>query len=814
MPDVKYVITVDSAGFVKGMETLDAAFKKLQESGKETTGLWGQVGQAFKSLAGQFTVATLAANVINGAVRALKGAVSDAFSGAIKEEESQHRLNTALEMTGRTRRGILPGMMKFAESQMDVTTYTHEEIEAVMTLLAQLTRLDGEGIQRAAKGAMGLASVLGMDLQSAALMVTKAMEGNYQALARVGIKVDENLPKEERSAAVLEKLVGLYPRATAELETMGGNLKNAKNAIGELTTEIGKQLLEDSDFAAVLKDITKILRDVRKGLVDTNDELTYAAVKTAVAKFAFRGMRDEVGPLTSAFNLLKNEVKYIPINMEAMVSAYLKGKGPFEAYLALVRGAADIIERGAKPAITATGDMAAAFKELGVASEVELRAKLSLAIKTLSDYRATGGSVPAVIDGLTKKIEELTLAFTELNPPLSASQAALAEELRFLRMFGPVATEAEAALSKLRKGIPTAANFGIFNFNIDTTAPAKSLLTLEERLYGVGLAAVIASKDVNQELIDAFAAIRQKAGDAANGLGLILRVDLENDLRKKEEQLRRFGGEMPYEEVKKLKEEIAQFKRELAQGTSWDKFADGAKKAMSSITKFTDAAFSGMDAIVAQSQKNKEIAIENEYKKRLAYINANVKDEDARQKAVMALEAEFQIKKTAAQAAGAKQQKAIALAAAIMNTAEAISAALTMKPWTPFNFALAAMAGAMGAIQVALIAKQPIPLAKGAVFSKPTLLPAVTYQVGDAGPGNPEIIAPKSTIRDAVREAMGSMLPQMAFAGAGAGGGQTITIHGPLITTTGLSRRDIHAAGEMLVDEIRTQLGSRSGRKL
>jgi hypothetical protein len=132
----------------------------------------------------------------------------------------------------------------------------------------------------------------------------------------------------------------------------------------------------------------------------------------------------------------------------------------------------------------------------------------------------------------------------------------------------------------------------------------------------------------------------------------------------------------------------------------------------------------------------------------------------------------------------------------------------------PASVIISGIVMGLGLAQVALIAKQPIPLAKGAVFSKPTLLPAVTYQVGDAGPGNPEIIAPKSTIRDAVREAMGSMLPQMAFAGAGAGGGQTITIHGPLITTTGLSRRDIHAAGEMLVDEIRTQLGSRSGRKL
>jgi hypothetical protein len=230
---------------------------------------------------------------------------------------------------------------------------------------------------------------------------------------------------------------------------------------------------------------------------------------------------------------------------------------------------------------------------------------------------------------------------------------------------------------------------------------------------------------------------------------------------------------MPYEEVKKLKEEIAELEKKLAAGTQWDKFADKAKKAMGSITQFTNAAFSGMDAIIAQSQANREIAIENEYKKRLAAINKNVKDEDARQKAVVALEAEFQIKRTAARAAGAKQAKAIALMEAIVNTASAIVEALP-------NIPLAILVGALGAVQIGLIAKQPIPLAKGAVFSKPTLLPAVTYQVGDAGPGNPEIIAPKSTIRDAVREAMGQLMPQ----GSGGGGSYSISIKGPLIATT------------------------------
>jgi hypothetical protein len=215
------------------------------------------------------------------------------------------------------------------------------------------------------------------------------------------------------------------------------------------------------------------------------------------------------------------------------------------------------------------------------------------------------------------------------------------------------------------------------------------------------------------------------------------------------------------------------------------------------------------NAVFDQAQRNREIAIENEYKKKLAFITANIKDEAMRQKAIIALEAEFQIKKTEAQAAGAKQQKAISLAGAIMNTAQAITAMLTMKPAGPWNFAFAAMAAAMGAIQVSLIAKQPIPLAKGAVFNKATLLPARTYEVAEAG--EPEIVSPKSTIRDAVREAWTAMMPQMALAGAG---GATVNLYitGPLVTTSGLSDADLLQAKDKLVKYVNEGLRG-TGRK-
>lgn len=179
-----------------------------------------------------------------------------------------------------------------------------------------------------------------------------------------------------------------------------------------------------------------------------------------------------------------------------------------------------------------------------------------------------------------------------------------------------------------------------------------------------------------------------------------------------------------------------------------------------SLDQILDAArgvVSAFDAVFAQSQRNREIAIENEYKKRLAAINSNVKDETARQKAVIALEAEFQIKKTAAARASAKSSRAVSMMEAVVNTASAVTSALKVfPPW--LGIAFASIVGALGAVQVALIAKQPIPLAKGGYFKRPTVLPGAggRQYLLDEQLGNPgEIVSPVPMMRRIVREESG-----------------------------------------------------------
>ena len=81
-------------------------------------------------------------------------------------------------------------------------------------------------------------------------------------------------------------------------------------------------------------------------------------------------------------------------------------------------------------------------------------------------------------------------------------------------------------------------------------------------------------------------------------------------------------------------------------------------------------------------------------------------------KQVSKIDADLDKKKADLSYKQAKRERMISIASAISGTAMAVVGALGNKPWTPFNFALAGMVGAMGLLQLGTIMSQPLP-AKG-----------------------------------------------------------------------------------------------------
>lgn len=251
--------------------------------------------------------------------------------------------------------------------------------------------------------------------------------------------------------------------------------------------------------------------------------------------------------------------------------------------------------------------------------------------------------------------------------------------------------------------------------------------------------------------------------------------------------------------IRAFEDEIKRLQGILADTTPWGKFISGVSTAFAQLQSM-------VSPIIDQISMNSQTKIENDYKKRLEYINKTVTDEEAKQKAIEALEAEYQIKKTNAARQAATVAKAVALMGAIINTAEGYTKALAQGGFI-FGIPMAAVVAALGAVQIGLIAAQPIPLAEGATFESPTLLQNVL-----TAENRPEHMLDEPKLIDIVQQAMErprfTETPafQPAMAGAAAGGAGSIVINGPLIQTTGISRRDLVEAAEQMKEIILYQI--------
>lgn len=236
--------------------------------------------------------------------------------------------------------------------------------------------------------------------------------------------------------------------------------------------------------------------------------------------------------------------------------------------------------------------------------------------------------------------------------------------------------------------------------------------------------------------------------------------------------------------------------------TSFESMVISFTEAMNKIAETSSIVLSVVNGVIGQAQANSSIAIENEYKKRLAYINATVKDEEKKQKAIAALEAEFQLKRSSARRTWAIAEKGAAIAQAYINASLAATKVLGQAGL--FGIPLVPLIWALCLAQIALIAAQPIPLAEGATFPKPTLLQNVLV-----GEKRPEYLLDKPKLIDIVRETLTvprfNAAPAMTMAGAG-GVNVSVNINSPLVMATGYSRRDMDAAGEYLMQVIDRQL--------
>lgn len=195
--------------------------------------------------------------VAQQAIAPVIGFMKDAIKAAGEQADAINRLNLSLQNQGTYTELLSRKYVAMAESMAKSTLFADDAIMRVQQQLIALGNIGPENMQRVLKATLNLATQTG-SLESAALLMSKAIQGNTSALSRYGIVLDENIPKGERTEAMLkllEKRLDGMAESAAKAGT--GPLIQLGKAFGELKETIGTAILESDLFKKSVDAVTR-----------------------------------------------------------------------------------------------------------------------------------------------------------------------------------------------------------------------------------------------------------------------------------------------------------------------------------------------------------------------------------------------------------------------------------------------------------------------------------------------------------------------------------------------------------------------------
>jgi len=213
---------------------------------KKTESAISQLGGVLKKMAiagGALFLAKKGFDIFSAALKKTISFLKSSTEAAAFQELQIKKLDTALKSTGNYTEKVSKALQDYASSLQNVTMYGDETIIGVEAMLATF-KLSEEQIKVATQATLDLAAATGQDLQSAAILLGKAMVGETGMLKRYGIIVDENKLKSEGWRAVIEEINTEFGgQAVAQGETYTGMIARMKNAFGDMKEKVGEALI-------------------------------------------------------------------------------------------------------------------------------------------------------------------------------------------------------------------------------------------------------------------------------------------------------------------------------------------------------------------------------------------------------------------------------------------------------------------------------------------------------------------------------------------------------------------------------------------
>lgn len=224
---LKLSLLADVNKFLDGMDKADKGTKSFSSS----------IGKYSKAMAASFAVAGAAATAY-----ALKLGV-DGVKAAIEDEASQKKLATALRNTTKATDKQIAATEDYISATQIRYGISDVKLRSSLGNLLRATN-DVTEAQKLNNLAIDIAAATGRDLDSVSLTLAKSYNGNYTALKKLGIPLDENILKTKDFDLITQELTKTFGgSAKANTETFSGQLAILKERFGEIQEDIGYKLI-------------------------------------------------------------------------------------------------------------------------------------------------------------------------------------------------------------------------------------------------------------------------------------------------------------------------------------------------------------------------------------------------------------------------------------------------------------------------------------------------------------------------------------------------------------------------------------------
>ena len=178
-----------------------------------------------------------------GAVTALAGGLAMAAKAAIEDEQSQKLLETQLRATLGPNQALADSMADFVDQTQLATGVADDQLRPALAGLVRFTG-DATKAQDLLTLSIDASIATGKDLTTVSTAIGKAYDGNFTALKKLGVPLDENIIKTKDFKAAQEALTAQFGgAAAANANTYAGRLQILKIRFDEMVESIGYRVL-------------------------------------------------------------------------------------------------------------------------------------------------------------------------------------------------------------------------------------------------------------------------------------------------------------------------------------------------------------------------------------------------------------------------------------------------------------------------------------------------------------------------------------------------------------------------------------------